>query len=104
MINACAKVGSESYNMSLLADCIAAAVKLTYQCYRCGQQGQLRVNCPHKPTLVGTFQGQRDVNIDSYWWETQSYGQIMQIQGLYILTDNILKTRETEDQVRGGDV
>lgn len=55
MINACTKVRSNSHNMSLLADSVAAAVKLTPRCYRCGQQDHLKVNCPRKP-------GDRDIS------------------------------------------
>lgn len=61
MINACAKVGTGSHNMDMLANTIIAAVKQTPHCYRCGQ-GHVRANCPQQSTPQGTFQGQRGVN------------------------------------------
>ncbi|RMC21723.1 hypothetical protein DUI87_02592 [Hirundo rustica rustica] len=41
MINACAKVGTGSHNMDMLANTIMAAVKQTPHCFKCGQQGHI---------------------------------------------------------------
>lgn len=59
MINACAKVGTESYNMDLLANSLTSAVRLTLHWYRCGQQGHRKANCPHKSILLGHFKDRR---------------------------------------------
>ncbi|KAL2303205.1 hypothetical protein Nmel_010669, partial [Mimus melanotis] len=42
MINPCAKVGTSSHNMGMLANIITASVKSTPQCYKSGQQGHLK--------------------------------------------------------------
>ncbi|XP_039562500.1 uncharacterized protein LOC120500974 [Passer montanus] len=58
MINACAEVGTLSYEMSLLADSLAAALR-SHQCYGCGQLGHKKANCPHRYNSWGTRQKQR---------------------------------------------
>lgn len=60
MINACAKVGSQSHNAALLANSIVIAVKLALQCCKCGQQGHFRTNFPCK---TGTPQVRGNANI-----------------------------------------
>ncbi|XP_041260018.1 uncharacterized protein LOC121335705 [Onychostruthus taczanowskii] len=60
MIDACAEVGSVSYEMSLLADSLAAAIR-SYQCYGCGLRGHVRANCPRRYSSLGTRQKQRAV-------------------------------------------
>lgn len=98
----CAKVGSESHSMSLLANSTAAAVRLPPHCYKCGQQGHMKINCPRKPILLETFQGQRNVNIncnqcgDPVTWPDYANPES-------ILMDSFLRTREIGDQVWEGD-
>lgn len=51
MINACAKVGTMSHSMDMLANAMAAAMKTfhkqTLRCYKCEQQGHMKVNPYH---------------------------------------------------------
>lgn len=37
LINACAKVRSDTHKMTMLADSITPIVKVTPQCFKCGQ-------------------------------------------------------------------
>ncbi|KAF4791168.1 hypothetical protein TURU_133462 [Turdus rufiventris] len=62
MINACAKVGTASHNMEVLANSFAAAVIPRVQCFNCGQQGHVKANYPYKSTLQKKVQGQGNVN------------------------------------------
>lgn len=63
MIDTCAKVGTESFNMGSLADSFAAALKLTHQCHGFGHPGHIRENCPPKQNSLGTHQKQRLVSM-----------------------------------------
>lgn len=101
MINACAKVGSESHSMSLLANSTAAAVRLPPHYYKCGQQGHMKMNCTRKPILPETFQGQRNVNINcNYCGDLVMWPDYANPES--ILMDSILRTREIGDQVLRG--
>lgn len=66
MINACTKVGTVSHSMDMLANAMAAAMKplhkQTLRCYKCGQQGHMKVNCPYQSIPRRMFQGQRGMN------------------------------------------
>lgn len=57
-MNVCAKVGTASYSIDLLANSLAAAVKASCQPYRKGQQGHMKVSYPHKSNLSGSCQKQ----------------------------------------------
>lgn len=65
MIKACIKVESGSHNIDILANTKKVnTLKVTPQCYRCGQQGHMKMNCPHKSASSGKFQGQRNANMN----------------------------------------
>lgn len=68
MINACPKVVTGSHNMDMFANTITAAVKQTPHCYRCGQQGRVKVNWSHQSIPQGTFQRQPQM----YWTQVVS--------------------------------
>ncbi|XP_050830686.1 uncharacterized protein LOC108964007 [Serinus canaria] len=57
MIDACAEVGTVSYEMTLLVSSLAAA--LLPKCYGCGQLGHMKANCPRRYQSWGTHQRQR---------------------------------------------
>lgn len=62
MMDACAHVGTESYKMTVLADCLAAALR-SCVCYGCGQLGHMKANCPHRYNSSGTRQKWRDAPV-----------------------------------------
>lgn len=64
--------------MFLLAESIVTTEKVTLLCYRCGQPGHLKANCPCKSTLPSTVHGQRNTTY-SQRGKNQSSDQMMQI-------------------------
>lgn len=62
MMDACAHVGTASYKMAVLADCLAAALR-SCVCYGCGQLGHMKANCPHRYNSWGTRQKWRHVPV-----------------------------------------
>lgn len=63
LINASAKVGYNYHSMAVLADSIAATVKVAPHCYKLQTlQGHLKVNCPQKSFPQEMFQGWKVAN------------------------------------------
>uniref|UniRef100_A0A8U8B8W6 Uncharacterized protein n=1 Tax=Geospiza parvula TaxID=87175 RepID=A0A8U8B8W6_GEOPR len=62
MIDACAKVETVSYKMTVLADSLAAALR-SCECYGCGQLGHMKANCPRRYNSWGTCQKRRAVPV-----------------------------------------
>lgn len=62
MIDACADVGTVSFEMTMLADYLAAALR-SYECYGCGQLGHIKANCPRRYNSSGTHQKWRVVPV-----------------------------------------
>ncbi|XP_054131785.1 uncharacterized protein LOC128936668 [Melozone crissalis] len=60
MIDACADVGTVSFEMAKLAGYLAAALR-PYECYGCGQLGHIKANCPRRYNSSGARQKWRAV-------------------------------------------
>lgn len=57
MINACAKIGTAQHQMAMLTESVTTAVaeviKMTCNCYSCGQPGHFISQCPHRTLSSG---------------------------------------------------